>query len=110
MSFENAEAETNSCESAVDMIAARTAEKKMPARMQSRMLFEKIVSIMTRKSFSGSSKEIPFFARKMCPSKPIAVAAPNEMKTHVMAIRRDPLTSAGFSIDMKRTRMWGMPK
>ena len=30
--------------------------------------------------------------------------------TQVIAMRREPLTSCGRSMDMKRTRMCGMPK
>ena len=41
---------------------------------------------------------------------PIAIAATNEIATQVIAMRRDSLILAGLSMDMKRTRMCGMPK
>ena len=48
------EAETSSCESAVDMIAAMIAERRMPAKTRARTPVLKMPLIITMKHFSGS--------------------------------------------------------
>ena len=69
---------------------------------------------MTMKHFSGSlptsARVRPRCFRKRWKTRPITVAAPREIATQVIAMRREPFTSAGLLMDMNRTRMCGMPK
>ena len=90
------------------------AESRMPAKTRAMKPLEKMPLIMIMKHFSGSpptsARVSPRCLRKRWKTSPMTTAAPSEMVTQLIAMRREPFTSAGLSMDMKRTRMWGMPK
>ena len=102
-SCEMEEAVTRSCESAVDIMAARTPHSRIPpikSIIGFPLKISKIMEIKTRSLLSA-----PRFGRKARPITPMTQAAPNDRITHVMAITLDFLTSRLFLIAIKRTRI-----
>ena len=92
---------TSSCESAVDMIAARTAERKSPAIHGLNWSWTSV-----RNTVSGLASGSSMYAM---PTSPMRTAAPSEMITQVIAMRRATGISLAERMPMNRARMCGCP-
>ena len=96
---------TRSCESAVDMDAAIIAASSKPATNAGKSsLASTMKTVFCSPAGSSSS------ATSIRPKYAMSVTAPSESITQMMATVALFLTIEGFSMDMKRTRICGMPK
>ena len=82
------------------------AESRMPAINAGKMLRESEMKIIF--CLSASKSVVPISVIR--PSNAITMTAPRERTTQVQATMADFFAIEGFLMDMKRPRMWGIPK
>ena len=109
ISSETAEAVTRSCESAVDIIAARIPQRKIPPMKMRMKLPSKIWRIVLINTVSLVVLSRVSFKKPLA-KIPKNEAAPSERITQTIAMILDFLTSASDLIAMNLTRMCGIPK
>ena len=96
---------TSSCESAVDIDAAMIAARSRPATNVGKSFLASTIKTVFCIPAGSSSP-----ATSIRPKYAIRLTAPSEITTQMMATVALFFTIEGFSIDMKRTRICGMPK
>ena len=112
-SSDAADAVTRSCESAVDMIAARIPQRKIPpingnARSVENSLL--IISINTLSAEEAPSSPSTAGSRYARPITPIKQAAVSERISHTIAITLDFFNSFSFFTAINRVRICGIPQ
>ena len=112
-SSDAADAVTRSCESAVDIIAARIPQRKIPPINGSPRWLENSLLIISINTLS--EEDAPFSpstvgSRYARPIIPIKHAAVRERISHTIAIALDFFNSFSLFTAMKRVRIWGIPQ
>ncbi len=97
---------TSSCESEVDIVAARMPARITPANTNKIKLLPPSFCANTINIVSGS----PIFLTTAAPIIPISKAENREMTTHTVAILREVFNSFSLRIAIKRSSTCGIPK
>ena len=108
-----AEEVTRSWLSAVDIIAARIAERTTPASSAGSSDDDRNIKIFSESPIAWNCAlraSFPGALRKDIPKMPTRTAAARVTKTQIVAIMRDFLIISLDFIAIKRTKMCGIPK